>query len=146
MLKRWIGLCLFGLTALLPQHAASVEEPKADPRGAVLCAWMIYTELEAVGETCSQKQDRDFLVFLQSQIDRIKAFIVRNSDTTQAALEEQQRQVRASMAHRGSASCQPDGESMQFYNSFKSIDRGQIIAEMDKLLEVDREPLANPCL
>jgi hypothetical protein len=144
--RRWIGLCLFGLAALLPQRAAMAEEPKADARGAVLCAWMIYTEIEAVGETCSPQQDRDFLVFLQSQIDRIKAFIVRNSDTTQAALEEQQRQVRASAAHRSSVSCQPDGDSMQMYKAIKSVDRRQIIADMDNLLEVDREPVANPCL
>ena len=144
MLKWWIGLCLLGLTA--PQHAAMAAEPKSDPRGAVLCAWMIYTELEAVGEACSPKQDRDFLVFLQSQIDRIKAFIVRNSDTTLAALEEKQRQVQASEAHRSSVSCQPDGDSMRMYNAIKSVERRQFIAEMDKLLEVDREPLANPCL
>ncbi|BCM21768.1 hypothetical protein MJ8_55650 [Mesorhizobium sp. J8] len=35
---------------------------------------------------------------------------------------------------------------MQLYNSIRSADRMQITAEMDKLLEVDREPLANPCL
>ena len=146
MLKQWIGPCLFGLAALLPQHAITAEVPKTDPRGAVLCAWMIYTEIEAVGEACSPQQDRDFLVFLQSQIDRIKAFIVRNSDTRPAALDAQQRQVRASEAHRSSVSCQPDSESMQMYNAIKSVDRRQIIADMDKLLEVDREPVANPCL
>ena len=146
MVRRWIRLCLFGLAALLPLQAAIAGEPKADPRGAVLCAWMIYTEIEAVGETCSPQQDRDFLIFLQSQIDRIKAFIVRNSDTTPAALEEQQRQVRANKAHRSNVSCQPDSDSMQMYNAIKSVDRRQIIADMDKLLEVDREPVANPCL
>ncbi|WP_201411830.1 hypothetical protein [Mesorhizobium sp. J8] len=107
---------------------------------------MIYTEVEAIGEACSPEQDRDFLVFLQSQIDRIKAFIVRNSDTTASALEDQQRRVRAIAAKRGSASCQAEGDGMQLYNSIRSADRMQITAEMDKLLEVDREPLANPCL
>lgn len=145
MLKRWISLCLLGSVTFLPRHALA-EQPKSDPRGAVLCAWMIYTEIEAVGETCSPEQDRDFLVFVQSQIDRIKAFIVRNSDTTPSALEDQQRQVREIAAKRRSASCQPGGDGMQLYNSIRSLDRRQIIAEMDKLLEVDREPLANPCL
>lgn len=145
MLNRWIGLCLFGLTSLLPRHALA-EQPKSDPRGAVLCAWMIYTEIEAIGETCSLEQDRDFLVFLQSQIERIKAFVVRNSDTTVSALEEQHCQVRTIAAKRRSASCQSDSDGMQLYNSIKAVGRKQIVAEMDKLLEVDREPLANPCL
>lgn len=143
MLKRWIGFCLFGLATFLPRHALA-EQPKSDPRGAVLCAWMIYTEVEAIGETCSPEQDRDYLVFLQSQIDRIKAFIVRNSGTTPAALEDQQRRVRAIAAKRHGASCQGDG--IKLYNSIRSVDRRQFVAEMDKLLEVDREPLANPCL
>ncbi|WP_143747845.1 hypothetical protein [Mesorhizobium temperatum] len=117
-----------------------------DPRGAVLCIWMIYASIHAIGENCAPKQDRDFLDFLQSGIDRMNAFIIRNSDTTRAALDERQNQIRTRQAQRGTASCELEGESMALYNSLKSVDLSQSTANMDKLLEVDREPLLNPCL
>ncbi|PAQ09000.1 hypothetical protein CIT26_14800 [Mesorhizobium temperatum] len=132
--------------ALLPQQAPANQVPKMDPRGAVLCIWMIYASIHAIGENCAPKQDRDFLDFLQSGIDRMNAFIIRNSDTTRAALDERQNQIRTRQAQRGTASCELEGESMALYNSLKSVDLSQSTANMDKLLEVDREPLLNPCL
>ncbi|SJM35425.1 conserved exported hypothetical protein [Mesorhizobium delmotii] len=146
MLRRWVGSCLVALVTLLPQQAPANQVPKMDPRGAVLCIWMIYASIHAIGENCAPKQDRDFLDFLQSGIDRMNAFIIRNSDTTQAALDERQNQIRARQAQRGTASCELEGESMALYNSLKSVDPSQSTANMDKLLEVDREPLLNPCL
>ena len=83
---RHLSICAAVLMlALAPMRSQAAEE---DPRGAVGCLWMLYATLERNVRACDiGGDDPEFFEALQSGVDRIEAFIFRNSDTTEADLE-----------------------------------------------------------
>ncbi len=136
----------FVVLFLLAFHTtlAVADDQRQDERGAVLCIWMIHSSMLHIGETCSATTDDDFLDVLRVSVIRIEDFIVRNSDMTLVQLAEERRK-RDSQAP--SNLCDPAGESMRLYAQVKErVTIGEMRAQIDKLLEVDRPPVSNPCL
>lgn len=153
-------LALGGLLIVPPLSASAGPPPRQkieiDPRGAVLCTWMIYTGLYEIGERCFPDEDRELLAILDAGIGRIEDFIVRNSDDTEASIAQKRSRYiagRRQMTSRESA-CAPDGGSVEFYrplrDDFNRIGRDAFRLQMEKGLDehlaVDRKPVANPCL
>lgn len=134
------------LATLGPERSYAQQDSESDPRGAVLCIWMIYSSLHAIGQTCEPQADRDFQDLLEAKIDEMDAFIIRNSETTQPMLDTRRQKLLSAQQARGKSACEAKAESMRMYTQFKSIGASRINKEISKLLEVDRKPLANPCL
>ncbi|HEV7434744.1 MAG TPA: hypothetical protein VGO22_07725 [Pseudorhizobium sp.] len=117
------------------------ETGKSEPQGAVLCIWMISSSILRFGDTCRAEQDGEYLATLRRNVERMEAFIFRNSDITADQLEAYNRR-RPSVQ---SAQCEPGSETMSLYENAKR-QGNQLDEQTDKLLEVERPPVWNPCL
>lgn len=114
---------------------------KSETQGAVLCIWMISSSILHFGEACRAGQDGEYLATLRRNVERMEAFIFRNSDITPDQLEAYNRR-RPSMQ---SAQCEPGSETMFLYENAKR-QGNQLDEQTHKLLEVERPPVWNPCL
>lgn len=147
------------LASLLPAlaHAApSDDELRGDPRGAVLCIWVIYVDLKAMGKVCAFDQESAFEKVLAESIDRMDGFITANSTTTQAELDrkkdEEFARMRKDMDIAGPAlsrdACQGNikSDGIEMYRSFEAQGAEKIRRDISELLAVPRTPVFNPCL
>lgn len=132
------GGLVAALLSFLP-NAGHSQDPGPDPRGAVMCVWMIYVSIKQIGDECLP-DDREFPAFLASRIARLEEFIIRNSDLTQEFLEERKK------VYEKQVRCEPDGEAIRLYQGVKERDWALIDNDLDKFLEVERPPAWNPCL
>lgn len=138
---RVVCVALFASLVLANASAAqSTGSSEPDPRGPVLCVWMIYSILLSHGEACRQ-EDAAYLGKLRQGVGRIEDFIFRNSDATRQQLDD----VKQSQMGPHVTECGPGGEVAAMYDAFKS-DEADFDQELDILLEVDRPPVLNPCL
>ena len=152
------GFTAFAVLLMLPgslsysQYSSPQLRPELDFRGAVLCHWLITVNAHAIGEHCDSENNKPALDRLDNVIDRINAFIIRNSDTTQEQIDRGRKSEKAKLQDRVNESdsmkvkiCAADGDSMKLWVGYRDIDPGELKKQIDKLLEVDRKPVLNPC-
>jgi hypothetical protein len=116
-------------------------------KGAVLCAWSIYLDIQAEAKACklSRRPTDDAM---DEAIAEIDDFILANSSLhpTRPMLEEFKRrraaQLETSLAQQDIQKfcSRPDLEH------FRSVNPDDIRASVRKMLETPREPVMNPCL
>jgi hypothetical protein len=114
-------------------------------KGAVLCVWMIYAEVQATGQTCFKGQDQAFQAELDSSIKRIDAFIIKNSSrpVTQAGLDARKAQGRQQL---GAIKNLCTSGAAQMYQALRAGGPDKLRASTTDLLSIPREPVTNPCL
>jgi len=96
-----------------PNFQSNPEYARIDrDRGAVLCAWMIVTEVKAIHQQCHAGDPPEIAAALNRSLERFNGFIVANSDETREALEASVAR-RLSEARAETGLCTGDGE--QFY-------------------------------
>jgi hypothetical protein len=149
-----LSFILFGIfanTACSEDLSSSTNPPPVDKRGAVLCQWSIAITQKTIGEVCFNKRDKNYLASLQWAISEMDAFILRNSKTTQAQLDERkmkvESEIRGNIEIDGSGECNPGQASLVFYPQQPAIPgRAAIERWIKDLLAVPRPPVMNPCL
>ncbi len=139
-------VAIFLACALLAlcRSPATAQAENPDPRGAVMCMWMIHSTLSQVADKCRPNADHQFRNALRSGVKRMEDFIIRNSDTTLEQID-QQKKLRAerSVAHR----CDSSNEAFREFERLRdTISISDLEKEIDRLIEVDRPPVWNPCL
>ena len=122
--------------------AAQDTAPAWDPRGAVLCTYVITALLAKVQDTCLPDHSTA-KASLADSLAKHQAFVLRNTDETEASLiafEAQQTDLKG-------ASC-ATLESEGWLQMVEEIEKDPTSyrAEIDEILSVDRKPLWNPCL
>ena len=113
-------------------------------RGAVLCSWMFVIEAKATSEKCHVGENEATDEALAKSLDDIQAFVVANSNSngsdfsaaTRARIEESKLENI----------CEPDGYNEKFYHSMNAGGPKAIQEWTQKLLEIPRPPVLNPCL
>ena len=125
------------------QPAGAKPNREEDIRhGAVLCAWLIYREVQEIGERCVHEKDAAFSTALDRAIGRIDAYIIENAPMSRTQLQESKKS-RANMDPPKSI-CQHDGPKlyeMIRHQGIEGIDKG-----VASLLAVPRRPSLAPCL
>lgn len=125
-------------------HSGLAQSEKPDPRGAVMCIWMIYASLELIAEKCGAVDgDPAFFRTLQSNVDRMDAFIFRNSEITRKTLDQY---LARSFVGSADDVCSRTAEPLALYEGVRQRGGEQLTQDIDKLLEVERPPVFNPCL
>ncbi|MBC2777453.1 hypothetical protein H6P80_07440 [Parasphingopyxis sp. GrpM-11] len=129
-----------------PTAQSNPEYTRIDSeRGAVLCSWMIVTEMRALHRRCHADEPPELTSSLDRSLDRFHTFIVANSDDTRDALEARVASRLAEVdAEEGV--CAPDGEAERFYQLFISQGATGIDEMTEFALAVPRPPVLNPCL
>jgi 16S rRNA C1402 (ribose-2'-O) methylase RsmI len=128
------------------RHAAEID---ATGKGAVLCAWMLYSAAEQIGETCFKGQDSAYQAELRNSLARIDRFIIANSPerVTQAQLDARRttsRRENLAAASRTGGLC--TGEMRELYTAFRTVGADGLRAGVDDLLSIPRKPVFNPCV
>jgi hypothetical protein len=128
---------------ICPSQSSSAQDAvKPEPKAAVLCSWMIYSAILHTGQTCRPQADAEFLRPLKTGVDRIEAFVFRNSEVTP--------QVLAAYNNRRPAftmlQCTPRSEMVKLYDDIKRRGIEKIQQDIDVLLSEERPALWNPCL
>jgi hypothetical protein len=117
--------------------------------GAVMCAYMIYSETNILLNTCFKNTHSNFKVAYGAAVARIKDFIVLNSITpiTKTELDATSNRMFEE-GHKGASLDQicasdflPQGEKDMSTERMKEFEQ-----EIDKLLSVPRPPVMEPCL
>jgi hypothetical protein len=117
-------------------------------RGAVLCIWAIYLSIQAQTAHCGLAR-RPVDDAIDEAIVAIDEFIIKNSSLhpTRQMLEDFKRRAaeseRSHFLQRRSLKeyCEnPDTEH------FRRVEADQLRAGVQRLLEIEREPVMNPCL
>ncbi len=113
-------------------------------RGAVLCIWMFVIEAKATSEKCHVGENEGTDEALAKSLDDIQAFVVANSDSSTSDFSAATRaRIEKSKLEN---ICEPDGYSEKFYQSMIAGGPKGIQEWTQKLLEIPRPPVLNPCL
>ncbi|MEO9338569.1 hypothetical protein ABFT80_14090 [Mesorhizobium sp. SB112] len=132
------------LMSLFSTHTSYAQQDKPDPHGAVMCVWMVYASLERIVEECgTANRDAKFFQTFQSNVDRMEAFIFRNSEITRAHLDKYL--VGLSRENQRDL-CAPSSDHLRMYEIGRERGGDALTQDIDKLLEVERPPVFNPCL
>ena len=127
-------------SAASTQKSAETADVAEDKHGAVLCAYWIYLDVQAIGERCFPNDQR-FQSTLAAEIPRIEKFIMDNAPAT----SEQVGQMRARMrADAVGATC-GSSDLAGMYVAMRNRE-GELHKSVDDLLSVPRKPVLNPCL
>ncbi len=148
------------LAALSPRAVAYGNQEPRKPvkqdttgKGAVLCIWSLYVELEKTVDVCElpfTPTDRA----MRTAISRIDRFIIANS-TTPVSQEDLDSRKQAESNKLVMPFVQPlangflGGEgacTAEFLTRFREVTPERIRKSVDELLSIPREPLMNPCL
>lgn len=118
-------------------------------RGAVLCSWLILTELKAIHQQCHAAESPDIERALDRSLERFHTFIVANSAETrerlEAAVADRLSEARAEAeAHRDAEICAGDVE--EFYRFFTRGGADGVDEWTERTLAVPRPPVLDPCL
>jgi hypothetical protein len=135
----------------MQQETEHPEQEKAPPlgkpnpedlkHGAVLCSWVIFLAVRAIGDTCYPQEDEKFRKTLDQEIARIDKFIMDNTPATPEELEILRR--RLTVVYPASV-CNDDGR--KFYELLRNRGPEKIHQSVTSLLSVPRKPAMNPCL
>jgi hypothetical protein len=112
-----------------------------DRHAPVLCDWGIFLELKDISDRCFASEDQPLKQALSQSIADMDKFIIRNSKTTQAELDRHKAQLKV----QDGDICKND-EALEFYKGFRTIKIERIRQGTAVLLEIPREPVAQPCL
>ena len=113
-------------------------------RGAVLCSWMFAIEAKATSEKCHVGENEGTDEALAKSLDDIQAFVVANSDSSASDFSAATRaRIEKSKLEN---ICEPDGYNEKFYQSMNAGGPKGIQEWTQKLLEIPRPPVLNPCL
>ncbi|RYG97139.1 MAG: hypothetical protein EON58_10465 [Alphaproteobacteria bacterium] len=114
---------------------------KPQPKIAVLCSWMVYSAILHTGQACRPQADAEFLRPLEAGVDRIEAFVFRNSEVTPQDLAAyNSRRPAFTMLQ-----CNAENEMLKVYDHIKSRGIEKIQEDIDILLAEERPALWNPC-
>lgn len=139
---------IFSLATLLLLGPAKAQAPEIDGsgKGAVLCAWLIYTGFQAQRQACAWEPVPADAAIDQAVSD-IENFIIENSSTPvtlEQLAEGRQRQMETV------DSCEFDPDDHTSWTAMVWAARQQSEADIGRavadLLSVPREPVINPCL
>jgi hypothetical protein len=130
-----------------PNHQSDPEFARIDrERGAVLCSWLILTELKAIDRRCHPGENPALAAALDRSLDRFHAFIAANGghprDQLEAAVNRRLSEAAETEAEPGL--CEGDGE--QFYRQLTRDGAAGIDEWTERTLAVPRPPVLNPCL
>lgn len=127
-------------------QGSSVE---MDPRGGVMCIWMLYVSLKALAENCYRERDAAYIETLDWSIDEMEKFILRNSKMTAGQLAQGReyyvRYVVEGVTADRAGTCAP-GIGSLYPAPDKIPNRQAVEADIRQLLSIDRPPSWNPCL
>jgi hypothetical protein len=107
--------------------------------GAVLCGWMLYSELKNYADKCKTDIDKTHAEELNKAVDRVDAFIVTNSltPTTKAEIETWRGMIPTACE-------KPELKTM--FDGYKAGPAEKLNQMVDGLLSVPRPAVMNPCL
>lgn len=114
----------------------------AKAKDAVLCSWRIYSAILHTGETCRPQTNAEFLGQLKAGVDRIEAFVFRNSDVTPQDLAAYNNRRPAFTTLQ----CTPENEMVKLYDVMKRRGIEDIELDIGLLLSEERPAVWNPCL
>lgn len=143
---RWFLLMLAIFAGATLSVTADQSRPEFDQsgKGAVICVWSIYVDIQQGIELCDlppMAGDED----LAPSIRRVEEFILEHTTrgVTQAMLDSHK--SRTYEQSKQALSTQSDGlcETVKMLRE-KMV--GNLVAATDDLLSVPREPLWNPCI
>lgn len=143
--ERMLRIRLLAVSALIvcTAHTSAAQQPvKSEAKSPVLCSWMVYSSVLHAGQTCKGEADSYFLKPLKAGVNRIEAFVLRNSSVTAQNLAEYNSR-RPSFA---TLQCTPNNEMVKLYESFKQQGIKQLQQDIDALLVEERPALWGPCL
>lgn len=119
------------------------DGPVPAPGEGVICAEAIYTVIAEVGAQCRAGEDPAFQAELKHDLSLIDAYILKNSKTTPAQLDE----FKRVQGHKGApkaALCR--GDALQMYDAMKRADPKAMSASIQKTLALPGEPTWGTCL
>ena len=132
------------------EYHASVTDKSG--HGAIMCAWIIYSDILYAAEFCSNLRTPELMERLTEAVDRIEDFYRQNqfpalSDTPLATMKPQyrERQVQQYGPPGGTLRCENPSLAL-FVRRMLKGDRAKFDAKIDDLLSVPRPPVFSPCL
>lgn len=126
--------------------SAKAQDVKIDTsgKGAVLCTYSIYTEIEVLRRACFP-DDTETASMLSDVLAAHRDFIARNSDQTLDDLTTRERTYLNRVASNAPQCDTISPDVMAMYKGLTGDPAATREAVRDQL-SVDREPLMNPCL
>jgi hypothetical protein len=134
-----VAVCVVRAEAQQPQ----LDGP--DPQGAVLCAWLIYVTLQAVGERCFLGNS-ETIAAIDESIEKIETFVFVNAPATRDEIAAKRKHFRSLVIDAPAPYCSDMGEPFKMYRSMQAVGPTRIRNEVANLLAVPRKPVWNPCL
>ena len=121
--------------------------------GAVHCVWMIYVEVAAGYQSCTQFENAPGVERVETALSRIEAFMAANSYglmTREALADARLKRIartrsRSKLAPGERSDCSK-GDLLAFVSSIDKQDDRAFFAGVDKVLSVPRFPASAPCL
>lgn len=127
-----------------PNFQTNPEYARIDrERGAIMCLWLIATELKAIHQQCHAEESPEIGAALDRSLERLHAFIVANSDQSRASLEASVAR-KLTDARSEAGICTGDGE--RFYQDLTRNGAAGIDHWTEQAVAIPRPPVFNPCL
>lgn len=128
------------MAILLSCVSARAPEP---PGSGVLCFGTFLYFAEEQGRICHAGEDPEYQQRLQGYVERIDAFIIRNTDGTGAWLTAFKDDENIQKGSPALCSVEQDSD---FYKAFRDFDAAELDVSVDEMLRRDGKPSFGDCV
>ena len=139
-----LAACIVPASAQQPQSQFDEPDPQGGP---VLCAWMYYVYVQAIGERCFPNQRSEMSAVIDESVEKIEKFILDNSPATPEQIAQGRNRFRSRVIDdpRGPY-CAEDKDPVRMYRAMQGVGAQTMRDSIVKLLAIPRKPIFNECL